>query len=124
MFAPYGPPYTLPIPAGAQPSALTTAPDVNYVNYPASSDRDLIALAGVSENFSLRFSGERSGDVSPLLPSCSGIAAVECAGQYGPVIWVNRSGWRLHWLAHVTPQVGARKRPLHAQNARCEYNDA
>jgi len=90
VFAPYGRPYTLPIPAGAQPSAVTTAPDVNYVNYPASSDRDLIALAGVSENFSLRFSGERSGDVSQLLPSCSGTAALECVA---PGVAIPRIYW-------------------------------
>ncbi len=56
MFAPYGPPYTLPIPADAQPSAVTTAPDVNY---PDTSSGGLMALAGVPANFSLRFSGER-----------------------------------------------------------------
>ena len=56
VFAQYGRPYTLPIPAGVQPSAVTTAPNVSY---PDVGSGGLIALAGVPANFSLRFSGER-----------------------------------------------------------------
>ena len=64
MFAPYKPPYTLPIPAGKQPSSVTTAPSVNY---PDASSGGLIDLAGVAANFSLRFSGEQGpSDASQL----------------------------------------------------------
>ena len=56
VYNPYGRPYTLPIPADAKPSAVTTAPDLNY---PQASDGGLLALAGAGSEFALRFSGEQ-----------------------------------------------------------------
>lgn len=55
VFNPYRSPYTLPIPAIAEPNAVTTAPNLDY---PQANDGGLMALADAETNFALRFSGE------------------------------------------------------------------
>jgi len=54
-FVPYGSPYTLPIPVNATPSAVTTAPGVNF---PDVSSGGLMTLANATSDFALRFVGE------------------------------------------------------------------
>ena len=54
-FVPYSRPYALPLPLVA-PTAVTSAPDVNY---PDVSGGGLMALANATNNFALRFVGER-----------------------------------------------------------------
>ena len=49
---PYGSPYTLPIPATQEATAVTTAPNVSY---PDTASTGLVALA--NPTFALRFSG-------------------------------------------------------------------
>ena len=55
VFAPYGRPYTLPIPSNAKPRAVSTAPNVNY---PQSSSGGVMSLADATTDFALRLSGE------------------------------------------------------------------
>ena len=56
VFNPYNNPYPLPFPASAQPTAVTSAPGLNY---PQASSGGVMALAGATEFFGLRFSGDR-----------------------------------------------------------------
>ncbi len=65
VFKPYNSPYTLPIPASSKPSAMTTAP---LVNYTASSTGGVMALAGTTTNFALRFSGGRRSTTLNINP--------------------------------------------------------
>ena len=80
-FVPYGSPYTLPIPANATPSAVTTAPGVNY---PDVSGGGLTTLANATSDFALRFVGENPvmvADASRLARACRTVqpeAAVLC----------------------------------------------
>ena len=55
VFKPYNSPYALPIPTSAQPSATATAPNLNYTQ---ASSGGVMALAGATTNFALRFTGE------------------------------------------------------------------
>ena len=54
-FVPYGSPYTQPIPRDAKPTAVTTAPSVNY---PQASSGGVMDLANATADFALRFVGE------------------------------------------------------------------
>jgi len=56
VFKPYNSPYATPIPANATPTAVTAAPNVNY---PDVSSGGVMALANATNNFALRFVGER-----------------------------------------------------------------
>ena len=89
VYVPYNVPYTLPIPATAHPSAVTTAPNVSYP--PATCGVDgLMTLANTVANFGLRFTGENSGilcledqefgEFAVLCMSCAGSlhAALKC----------------------------------------------
>ena len=57
VYNPYNNPYTLPIPTSIQPSAVTTAPNLNY---PQAASGGLMALANATEFFALRFLGEQA----------------------------------------------------------------
>ena len=54
VYNPYNTPYTLPIPATATPSAVTTVPNISY---PDVLSGGLMTLAGATTNFALRFTG-------------------------------------------------------------------
>ena len=71
-FVPYNSPYTLPIPANARPTAVTTAPGINY---PDVSSGGLMTLANATTNFALRFVGVSPAMSAEILSALSGLLA-------------------------------------------------
>ena len=77
VFKPYNSPYTLPIPASARPSAVTTAPNLNYTD---AGSGGVMALANAATNFALRFTGESCRAACCSLP----LHLVGCIQVYLP----------------------------------------
>ena len=100
VFKPYNSPYTLPIPASAKPSAMTTAPNLNYT---AASSGGVMALAGgTMTNFALRFTGKHIPQLAGPCPLVNCLSVSDICHHAVSLFTTRSPGLRGHLPAENT----------------------